>query len=161
MKITLTLRCQVTGYTNTHDGYCSGNECSLEDVNEERHFTTQVSIPEFKRLVGASNGRLIVATQTCNDIFRKDLRALQKSYEGYEGSFYCENSSEAVEKGAEQHNVDLYFSNFRIISIAFHEYIEPKREEEEKPREAPVETRPAETRPPSQEVKGLWGRIFG
>jgi hypothetical protein len=98
------LKVHVKGYTNVHDGYCSGNECSLEDIDEYRHFIAELE-PEA----------LAVLT---NDMVREQLNDIEESYEPKAShSFYCNNDPEAISRGIEIHDVCLEFSDVELDEI--------------------------------------------
>ena len=97
------LQVHVKGYTNVHDGYCSDNECSYEEIDEYRHFIADID-PEVVPVLN-------------NNMFRKELEEIVDSYTPYKcrnGSGFCINDSRADKLGVEQHDIEIELSDVEI-----------------------------------------------
>lgn len=105
-EIAIVLSFSISGYTNTHDGYCSGGECELVEYNNTPKSLAVLVSPEIHKRLGR---RSRIPDDVAWFIFRKELSQLETELSGNQnGSYYCRNSS--TTKGV--HDIELTFHAF-------------------------------------------------
>jgi hypothetical protein len=104
--IAIVLSFHISGYTNTHDGYCSDNECELVEYNNTPKSLAVLVSPEIHKRLGCRRG---IPDDVAWFLFGKELSQLETELSGNQnGSYYCRNSS--TTKGT--HDIDLTFHTF-------------------------------------------------
>ena len=126
---TCIVKCRVHGTTNTHSGYCTDNECNLEQIDEDQEFSvtfTPENYEEFTREVLLSiRAKTPISTlEPFTEIgidedlawtyFYLNLARLERLY-AHEGSGYCRNSEHSEKQRVDKHEVVLEFTEFQVI----------------------------------------------
>lgn len=130
MKFFVTFKVQVVGWTNYHDGYCSGNECVYEEIDDYRHFTTLFEARDFINFLKENNLVLEELTNQMTDGLGKPINistthAISKYIAQIRneyvynriGSYYCKNSEEAEEEGIEKHENSIDTPTCFMVSV--------------------------------------------
>lgn len=104
------ISCTAMGYTNNHDGYCSGNECELTKINEPLSFIVRLTQDELISLSTEEGYNESAVIQ----YLQKQLDKHEAKFDNLEGSGYCENNPESEKLGISTHETSISYSNFSI-----------------------------------------------
>jgi hypothetical protein len=108
------IQLKLSGYSNDHDGYCSGNECVYQEFNNDPESKLYEFVPQdFREFIDDCEDFPCVNDDTARKWFSDWLDEL--THENYRpGSVYCENSSTSFEK----HTCDIQVHDIEVVSIS-------------------------------------------
>lgn len=115
----IVVTCKVSGYTNTHSGYCSGNECEFDNEDKIIKFNILVDSDTVAEITKKCRKTFpLIEDGLANKLFQKQIDNYCERYEDEPWqSMYCDNSSEGRTFGIVVHDMVLRFSNFKIEAI--------------------------------------------